>query len=375
VHYAALRQPLDPSEFIASLQDRMTAALDQLDTRLGNGAAGGVRIVTRRGDPWINVPKLQALPGPAMLDALKSEVARRWGTLDLLNVSKESEFLTGYTREFQSVASREVIDRETLRRRLLLCLFALGTNIGIRGIMATGDHGQSEAALRHVRRHYINRDNLCRAIAQVANATFAARDSIWWGEGTAYAWDSTRLDSWESNLMTGWHQRYGGPGVMIYWHVERDSVCIYSPLKTCSSSEVAAMIEGLLCHCTTAEIEANYTDTHGASIIGFALCELLGFRLLPSSSGSARSASTGPTTHPPAGPNAADPVGADRPPVRPTGQVRDRAATRDRRGRAGPAALHPRRAEAPDLPGAGGARPRGADDLRLRVPRPARAAA
>ena len=30
-----------------------------------------------------------------------------------------------------------------------------------------------------------------------------------------------------------------------------------------------------------AEIEANYTDTHGASVIGFAFCHLLGFRLLP----------------------------------------------------------------------------------------------
>jgi hypothetical protein len=31
---------------------------------------------------------------------------------------------------------------------------------------------------------------------------------------------------------------------MIYWHVEKNSVCIYSQLKACSSSEVAAMIEG-----------------------------------------------------------------------------------------------------------------------------------
>ncbi|MCX3290171.1 Tn3 family transposase [Streptomyces sp. NEAU-H22] len=35
---------------------------------------------------------------------------------------------------------------------------------------------------------------------------------------------------------------------MIYWHVERKNVCIYSQLKSCSSSEVAAMIEGLLRH-------------------------------------------------------------------------------------------------------------------------------
>ena len=57
--------------------------------------------------------------------------------------------------------------------------------------------------------------------------------------------------------MTEWHQRNGGPGVMIYRRVERRSTCIYSQLKNCSSSEVAAMIEGLLRHCTDAENDAN----------------------------------------------------------------------------------------------------------------------
>ncbi len=41
------------------------------------------------------------------------------------------------------------------------------------------------------------------------------------------------------------------------------------------------MIQGLLRHCTDAQIEANYTDTHEASVVGFAFTELLGFRLLP----------------------------------------------------------------------------------------------
>jgi TnpA family transposase len=68
---------------------------------------------------------------------------------------------------------------------------------------------------------------------------------------------------------------------MIYWHVERRSVCVYSQLKQCSASEVAAMIEGVLHHCTSAEVERNYVDTHGASVVGFAFSHLLGFKLLP----------------------------------------------------------------------------------------------
>ena len=81
--------------------------------------------------------------------------------------------------------------------------------------------------------------------------------------------------------MTEWHIRYGGRGVMIYWHVEKKSVCIYSQLKRCSSSEVAAMMEGVLRHCTEMEVEQHYVDSHGQSEIAFAFSHLLGFDLMP----------------------------------------------------------------------------------------------
>jgi TnpA family transposase len=75
----------------------------------------------------------------------------------------------------------------------------------------------------------------------VVNATLAARLPQIWGEGTtACAADSKHFGAFDQNLMTEWHVRYGGRGVMIYWHVERQSVCIHSQLKRCSSSEVAS---------------------------------------------------------------------------------------------------------------------------------------
>ncbi|MFD6038450.1 Tn3 family transposase [Streptomyces griseoincarnatus] len=281
VHYAAIRQPEDPKEFITGLKRRMTDGLDRLSAALTGGSADGVKVTTRKGAPWITVPKLEPLDEPTGLAALKDEVVRRWGVLDLLDVLKNSDFLTGFTEEFSSVAAYERIDRDVLQRRLLLALFALGTNMGIRAIVATGEHGETEAALRHVRRHFITVDSLRAAVTRLVNGTFAARDAAWWGQGTACASDSKKFGSWSSNFMTEYHARYGGNGVMIYWHVERKNVCIYSQLKSCSSSEVAAMIEGLLRHCTDAEIESQYVDTHGASVVGFAFTELLNFRLLP----------------------------------------------------------------------------------------------
>lgn len=281
VHYAALAKPVDAAAFIADLKKRMTAGLDRLNDALAKDTAGGVRVITRKGQPWVSVPKLEKLPEPKNLAALKAEVQRRWGTIDLLDILKDTAFLTGFTDEFTSVATREMLDRATLRRRLLLCLFALGTNMGIRQMAATGEHGEDEGALRRVRASHITRENLRAAIARVVNETLAAREVEWWGEATTTASDSKRFGSWESNLMTEFHARYSNYGVMIYWHVDKGRACIYSQLKACSSSEVAAMIEGLLRHCTDAQIEANYTDTHGASVVGFAFTELLGFKLLP----------------------------------------------------------------------------------------------
>ena len=68
---------------------------------------------------------------------------------------------------------------------------------------------------------------------------------------------------------------------MIYWHVERKSLCIYSRIKKVSSSEAASMIEGVINHCTDAEVRRQYADSHGQTEIAFAFCYLLGFELAP----------------------------------------------------------------------------------------------
>ncbi|UUU44171.1 Tn3 family transposase [Streptomyces sp. NBC_00162] len=195
MNYAAIRRPMDPQAFITDLKQRMTAGLDRLSAALADGSAGGVKVTTRHGEPWITVPKLEKLDEPTGLQALKDEVVRRWGVLDLLDVVKNADFATGFTDEFASVAAYERIDRAVLQRRLLLALFALGTNMGIRAIVATGEHGETEAALRHVRRHFITVDNLRAAVTKLVNATFAARDTAWWGQGRARHARRTRRSS------------------------------------------------------------------------------------------------------------------------------------------------------------------------------------
>ncbi len=277
-YYQALQQPMDADQFITTVQQAMRQWLGELDTGLPINPMvrlrpkGKNRIVLTPSDPQ---------PEPVQLLRLKTEVGRRWPMTSLLDVLKETDLRVGFTEAFKSLGSRENLDRETLQHRLLLSLYGLGTNAGLKR-MVSSNRDVTYSELLYIRRRYIEKTALREAIRRVINATFAARLTHIWGEGTtACASDSKKFGSWDQNLMTEWHIRYGGRGVMIYWHVEKKSTCIYSQLKRCSSSEVAAMIEGVLRHCTDMTIDKQYVDSHGQSEVAFAFSYLLGFDLLP----------------------------------------------------------------------------------------------
>ena len=277
-HYAALDLPRDAEAFIAGLQDEMRAALDRFDRGLPRNA--DVRITTRGGG-WIRLTPLQPKPPPANIEALKTAVAAEWPMTGLLDMVKEADLRLSFTDRLRSPTAYEALDRAVLRPRLLLCLNGMGTNAGLKR-MASVQHGTGYRDLLYVRRRYITAEQLREAIAEVTNATLRVRDPLIWGEGTnACASDSKHFGAWDQNLTTQWHVRYGGRGVMIYWHVERKSLGIHSQLKSPSSSEVASMIQGVLRHCTELEVDRQYVDSHGQSIVAFAFTRLLGFQLLP----------------------------------------------------------------------------------------------
>jgi TnpA family transposase len=279
-YYAALQQPQDASVFVDNVRRKVEVALSALDASLPTN--NKVKIVTtKKGKGRISLTPLDEQPEPPNLVKLTAALVQHGPMTNLLDILKETELRVRFTEAFRTIGVREVLSADVLQRRLLLCLHGLGTNAGLKRVCSGGGE-DSYADLQYIRRRYLTKEQLRSAITQVCNAIFEIRDPAVWGEGTtACASDSKKFGAWDQNLMTEWHARYGGPGVMIYWHVDKNSVCIYSQLKACSSSEVAAMIEGVLRHDTEMDVEKQYVDTHGQSEVGFAFCYLLGFALLP----------------------------------------------------------------------------------------------
>ena len=277
-YYGTLDQPMDAETFITGMQQERREALTHFNQTLPQNDNVSLR---EKGKKRIRLSPLDPQPEPMQLRALKGEIGRRWPMTSLLDVLKEAELRIGFTRLFKGLGNREILDRKTLQQRLVLCLYGLGSNTGLKRILSK-EQGTTYDELLYIKRRFIPVEPLRAAIAEVANAICAIRQPHIWGEGTtACASDSKKFGAWDQNLMTEWHIRYRGRGVMIYWHVEKNAHCIYSQLKRCSASEVGAMIPGVLRHCTQMAVNKQYVDTHGQSEVAFAFCHLLGFHLMP----------------------------------------------------------------------------------------------
>ena len=276
LYYQALAQPTDAEVFIRTLQDKMRDGLKRLDKNMPTNQF--VKLQAKAGG-WIGLTPLEAQAEPPNLAKLKLELGKRWPMTSILEMFKEAALRIGFSSQFKSISDQNsTLDPAVLQKRLLLCLFALGTNAGIKRLSAS-EVGEEYLDLMYVRQRYVTREALQNAIAQVCNALFEIRMASVWGEATTTrASDSKHFPASNQNLLTRWHARYRASGVTIYWHVEKHSACIFSQLRSCASSEVSSMINGVLRHCTDMSIEKNFVDTNGQSEVGFAFCHLLADR-------------------------------------------------------------------------------------------------
>lgn len=280
-YYNLLGLPLCAKEFTKKLKKSLENNLKSFnDSILTNPK---VKIIAGKSidESRIKLTPYEAQDEPLNIKILQQTINKRFPSINLIDILKETDFRVNFTEEFHTVATKQAIHPEHLLKRLLLCLYAIGSNTGLKRVGAANDDA-NYSDLRYVKKRFINDANVRNAITKVINAIIDIRDPNIWGTATTgCASDSTQVSSWDQNLMTEWHTRYHGRGVMIYWHVDRNSACIHSQLKTCSSSEVGSMIKGVLNHCSKMDLKKNYTDTHGQSTIGFGFSYLLNFDLMP----------------------------------------------------------------------------------------------
>ena len=274
-NYDNLSLSFDAETFVKQLQESLSKALEELNSNIQHNKK--VRIENNR----ISLSPLEPQKESQNIVHIKKLLQEKWSATNLIDQLKEAGLRTKFTESFISYGSKVYLKPTQIAERILLAIYVFGTNVGLKHVRAGSPH-ISYKQLEHIRDYFISRDNIKDAIGVVANALLSQRwQSIWGKMPIAIAGDSTQFTAYFQNLISEYHNRYGGRGVMIYWHVEKNACCINSQLKSVSNSEVSVMIEGVLKHCTEMSVEKSYVDTHGQSEVGFAFSHLLGFSLIP----------------------------------------------------------------------------------------------
>lgn len=275
-YFNILKQPQDADTFINTLKAELKNSLFRLNNSIPQNKF--VHIL-KKPKGHIRVAKIKEQNPPKQLELIKEEVFKRWPSTSLLDILKEVDMFVNFTDDFVASGPKIGLDKEIICKRLLLAILGYGTNTGLKS-MSNGEISYQD--LQYIKLRYFDQENLQAAIRKIVNSLLKIRFTSLWGDNTtSVASDSKHFKASDQNLMSSWHPRYHSKGVMIYWHVDTSSVCIYSQMKSCHSSEVAAMLEGILKHATNANIDKNYVDTHGASEIGFAFSYLFSFALMP----------------------------------------------------------------------------------------------
>ncbi len=201
-----MKLPPTANTFLDGIKKEMRDALAAFHAGLASNQH--VRILEKKKKVWISLSPLPVQPPPANLAPLKARLLERWPMTSLLDVFKESDLRIRFTDVFRSATAWENLDREVIQERLLLTLYGLGSNAGIKR-MSAGQQRATYKDLLYIRRRYITKDQLRAAIREVVNAIFRERQVHIWGEGTtACASDSKKFGAWDQNLMTEWHARY-----------------------------------------------------------------------------------------------------------------------------------------------------------------------
>jgi hypothetical protein len=116
VYYQALTLPEDVESFVSNLQQQMTEGLDKLDRGMPRNS--DVTIIGK-GKGLIRLSPFEPIPEPLNLKQLKGEINQLWHQTSLLDILKETDLRVDFTRNFKSMGTREIVDKETLHSSIV----------------------------------------------------------------------------------------------------------------------------------------------------------------------------------------------------------------------------------------------------------------
>jgi hypothetical protein len=278
VEFCQLTDTPDSAEVaLATGERQLKGALADLDRIL---AAGGHDAPVRLNDAdELVVGRLAAETLPAGVDALRDAVVELLPRPQLAELLIEIDRATGFSDRLTHAGGRTSRPHQ-LRRNLYAAILAQACNLGLTGMAEAS--GISYDTLAWTTEWYLREETLEAANTAIVNYQHRHPLAAAWGGGTLSSSDGQRFPVRGKSLTARRLSRYFvDEGISTYTHVSDQHSTYGTRVIVATDREATYALDAILGNQTELPIAEHVTDTHGQTLINFALFDLLGKQLSP----------------------------------------------------------------------------------------------
>jgi TnpA family transposase len=265
----------DPARAWASTEAELEQVLGDLDAVLASGY-GHVRL-SEQGE--LVISPLSAESVPAEADDLRDELTALLPRPRLASLLIEMDHRIGFSQALAHSGGKSARSPE-LARNLYACLVAQATNLGLVGMAEAS--GIAYDVLAWTSEWYLGEDSLRAANATIVNYHHSLSLSSVWGGGTLSSSDGQRFPTKGKSLTARALSRYFvDEGISTYTHVSDQLSTYGTKVIVATQPEAPYVLDEILGNQTDLPIAEHATDTAGASLVNFALFDLVGKQFSP----------------------------------------------------------------------------------------------
>lgn len=164
---------------------------------------------------------------------------------------------------------------------IIAALMALGTNLGSER-MANSSRDITNSQIASAIARSLTEDNLKKAQAILVEFQSVQGMTQYWGTGRTSSSDGMRVEYGVNSLLADYNPHFGNKKGATFYRFTLDKyISYFVKVIYANSRDARYVIDGLLEHDSSIEIDEHYTDTAGYTDQLFGLCSLLGFSFAP----------------------------------------------------------------------------------------------
>ena len=260
---------------LAHAAEELDAALAELDAVLADGS-GSVRL-DDAGELVVGKLPAETLPEDAqqIFDQLEAMLPR----ISLASLLIELDRRTRFTDQLIHASGKQARSPQ-LTRNLLACLIASATNMGLTAMSEAS--GIPYDVLAWTAQWYLREDTLRAANTALVNHHYGLPMAVVFGSGTLSSSDGQRFPMRGKSLTARHLSRYFvAEGISTYTHVSDQHTTYGTKVIVATDREAHYVLDEILGNTIDLPITEHATDTHGVTLVNFALFDLLGKTLSP----------------------------------------------------------------------------------------------